>query len=165
MRRRFLRKSNYTDLTKTALEATDFAERLTKPGADDQSMPRSESSSEVDPVTDPASLARKYLAKERTPQAGYRRHLVLGGRLRGSHRLDGGGDRVRLSRDLERDSIDAGYVENWQHTNAQRSAGRATQASNPRVKTAFKEVARGWLLLAEQMEWMERQDKAKEGEN
>jgi hypothetical protein len=35
----------------------------------------------VDPVTDP-----------RTPQAGYRRHS-LGGRLTGSHRLEGGGDR------------------------------------------------------------------------
>jgi hypothetical protein len=79
---------------------------------------------QVDPVVDPGSLARKYLAKERTPQAGYRRELVLGGRLRGSHRLDGGGDRVRLSRDLERDAIAAGFVEPWQHTNARRSAER-----------------------------------------
>jgi hypothetical protein len=78
----------------------------------------------VDPVGDPGGLARKYLAKERTPQAGYRRELVLGGRLRGSHRLDGGGDRVRLSRDLERDAIDAGFVEQWQHTNARRSGER-----------------------------------------
>jgi hypothetical protein len=79
---------------------------------------------QVDPVGDPGGLARKYLAKERTPQAGYRRELVLGGRLRGSHRLAGGGDRVRLSRDLERDAISAGYVEPWQHTNARRSAER-----------------------------------------
>jgi hypothetical protein len=79
---------------------------------------------QVDPVGDPAGLARKYLAKERTPQAGYRRERALGGRLRGSHRLDGGGDRVRLSRDLERDAISAGYVEPWQHTNARRSAVR-----------------------------------------
>jgi hypothetical protein len=79
---------------------------------------------QVDPVSDPGGLARKYLAKERTPQAGYRRERVLGGRLRGSHRLDGGGDRVRLSRDLERDAISAGYVEPWQHTNARRSAER-----------------------------------------
>jgi hypothetical protein len=48
---------------------------------------------------------------------------------------------------------------------AAEAKNRATQASNPHVKTAFKEVARGWLLLAEQMEWMERQDEAKEGEN
>jgi Helix-turn-helix len=49
---------------------------------------------------------------------------MLGGRLSGSHRLEGGGDRVRLSRDLERDAIDTGYVEPWQHTNARRSAKR-----------------------------------------
>jgi len=41
---------------------------------------------------------------------------------------------------------------------------RATQTNNPHVKSAFKEVARGWLLLAEQMEWMDRQEEAKEGE-
>jgi hypothetical protein len=79
---------------------------------------------QIDSAGDPGGLARKYLAKERTPQAGYRRERVLGGRLRGSHRLDGGGDRVRLSRDLERDAISAGYAESWQHTNARRSAGR-----------------------------------------
>ena len=79
---------------------------------------------QVDRITEPAGLVRKYLAKERTPQAGYARHHMLGGRLRGSHRLDGGGDRVRLSRDLERDALSAGYVEPWQHTNARRSAKR-----------------------------------------
>jgi hypothetical protein len=73
-------------------------------------------------VTDHNDLARKYLAKERTPQAGYRRSHLLGGRLVGSHQLPGGGDRVRLSRELERDAIEAGYVEPWQHTNAKRSA-------------------------------------------
>ena len=30
-------------------------------------------------------------------------------------------------------------------------------ATNPSVKSAFQEVARGWLVLAEQMEWMDRQ--------
>src|SRR5262249_3192546 len=40
---------------------------------------------------------------------------------------------------------------------------RATQ-TNPHVKSAFTEVARGWLLLAEQMEWMDRQEEAKEGD-
>jgi hypothetical protein len=79
---------------------------------------------QIDPVADPSSLVRKYLAKERTPQAGYGRQHLLGGRLRGSHRLDGGGDRVRLSRDLERDAIGAGYVEPWKHTNARRSPER-----------------------------------------
>jgi hypothetical protein len=101
----------------------DIADRLKRSSAFGEFI-------QVNPVRDPGGLARKYLAKERTPQAGYRRHNVLGGRLRGSHRLDGGGDRVRLSRDLERDAIDAGYVENWRHTNARRSAGR--QAYSPR---------------------------------
>jgi hypothetical protein len=78
---------------------------------------------QIDPVTDPGGIARKYLSKERTPQAGYGRE-GFGGRLRGSHRLEGGGDRVRLSRDLERDAIDAAYVEQWQHTNARRSTER-----------------------------------------
>jgi hypothetical protein len=75
---------------------------------------------DVRPVTDPDGLTRKYLAKERTPQAGYGREYILGGRIRGSHRLPGGGDRVRLSRELERDAIEAGYVEAWRHTNAKR---------------------------------------------
>jgi hypothetical protein len=76
---------------------------------------------DIQPVTDPDGLTRKYLAKERTPQAGYGRKHIFGGRIRGSHRLPGGGDRVRLSRELERDAIEAGYVERWQHTNAKRS--------------------------------------------
>ena len=74
----------------------------------------------VQPVTNAVGLTTAYLAKERTPQAGYRRWHLLGGRLGGSHRLEGGGDRVRLSRDLERDAVEAGLVEPWQHTNARR---------------------------------------------
>jgi hypothetical protein len=62
---------------------------------------------------------KKYLAKECTPQASYRRR-DLGGRIAGSHRLPGGGDRVRLSRQLERDAIEAGLVDPWKHTNAKR---------------------------------------------
>jgi hypothetical protein len=78
----------------------------------------------VQPVTDPGGLVRGYLAKLRTPQAGYGRNHLLGGRVRGSHRLDGGGDRVRLSEALEHDAIAAGYIQRWQHTNARRSAER-----------------------------------------
>jgi hypothetical protein len=37
---------------------------------------------------------------------------------------------------------------------------RAAHASNLSIKTAYQEVARGWLLLAEQMEWMDRQEEA-----
>jgi hypothetical protein len=72
----------------------------------------------IEPVTSIGGL-KKYLAKERTPQAGYRRR-DLGGRIRGSHLLPGGGDRVRLSRQLERDAIEAGLVDRWKRTNAKR---------------------------------------------
>jgi hypothetical protein len=74
----------------------------------------------IERVTDIGGL-KNYLAKERTPQAGYRRR-DLGGRTIGSHRLPGGGDRVRLSRQLERDAIEAGLVQPWKHTNDQLSA-------------------------------------------
>jgi hypothetical protein len=73
-------------------------------------------------VTDIGSL-KNYLAKERTPQAGFRRR-DLGGRISGSHQLPGGGDRVRLSRQLERDAIETGLVDPWKHTNAKRSGQR-----------------------------------------
>lgn len=79
---------------------------------------------QVDRVIDPEKLVRKYLSKERTPQAGYGRSHLLGGRLKGSHRLAGDGDRVRLSRQLERAAITAGVIEPWQHSNAKRSAER-----------------------------------------
>jgi hypothetical protein len=103
---------------------------------------------DVDPVTDPQGLARKYLAKERTPQAGFRRNHMLGGRLGGSHKLAGGGDRVRLSRDLERDAITAGYVQDWQRTYARRSATRKHYSPRPNQnlrKTAPRPA--GQLLL------------------
>jgi hypothetical protein len=74
---------------------------------------------DVDFVSDPDGLAKNCLSKERTPQAGYGRS-DLGGRIRGSHRIEGGGDRVRLSRELERDAIEAGLVNDWRHTNAKR---------------------------------------------
>src|SRR5262245_5384788 len=67
---------------------------------------------EVAIVSDHDGLVRNYLVKERTPQASYGR-TDLGGRLRGSHKIEGGGDRVRLSRELERDAIEAGLVPEW----------------------------------------------------
>jgi hypothetical protein len=77
---------------------------------------------DVELVHDPDGL-EDYLTKERTPQAGYRRS-DLGGRIRGSHPIDGGGDRVRLSRELERDAIEAGLIHEWRRTNAKRAAQR-----------------------------------------
>jgi hypothetical protein len=47
---------------------------------------------------------------------------------------------------------------------AAEAKNRAMQTSNPHVKTAFEEMARAWLLLAEQMEWMDRQEETREGE-
>jgi hypothetical protein len=39
--------------------------------------------------------------------------------------------------------------------NAAEARQRARQTRDPSIKTAFEEVARGWLLLAEQLEWMD----------
>ena len=47
---------------------------------------------------------------------------------------------------------------------AAEAKNRAMQVSNPHVKIAFQEVARGWLLLAEQMDWMDRQEETRVGE-
>jgi hypothetical protein len=33
----------------------------------------------------------------------------------------------------------------------------AAKATNPSIKSAFLEVAASWLVLAEQMEWIDRQ--------
>jgi hypothetical protein len=33
----------------------------------------------------------------------------------------------------------------------------AAKTTNPSIKRAFEEVAGGWLVLAEQMEWIDRQ--------
>lgn len=77
----------------------------------------------VERADDVDGLVKRYLAKERTPQAGHLRS-DLGGRLSGSHRIEGGGDRVRLSRELARDAVEAGLVDEWRRTNAKRSANR-----------------------------------------
>jgi hypothetical protein len=39
---------------------------------------------------------------------------------------------------------------------AAEAKNRAAQTRDPSIKNAFEEVARGWLLLAEQMEWIDR---------
>jgi hypothetical protein len=73
---------------------------------------------------------------------------MLGGRLSGSHKLAGGGDRVRLSRDLERDAISDGYVQDWQRTYARRSSERKHYSPRPNQnlrKTAPRPA--GQLLL------------------
>jgi hypothetical protein len=42
---------------------------------------------------------------------------------------------------------------------------RAAQAKNPSIKSAFEEVAKGWLQLAEQVEWIDRQRCLRDEEN
>ena len=64
----------------------------------------------------------EYLSQECIPQAAFKRRIR---RKRGSHQLPGGGDRVRLSECLKADAIAAGYVDDWQPTNAKRSEARA----------------------------------------
>jgi hypothetical protein len=100
---------------------------------------------DVQPVTDHEALVRKYLAKERTPQAGYNRGHVLGGRIKGSHPLEGGGDRVRLSDQLARDAIVAGYVRPWQRTNAKRKPA-STGKPRPRGLKKFADNPVGEIL-------------------
>jgi hypothetical protein len=39
----------------------------------------------------------------------------------------------------------------------------AAKATNPSIKSAFLEVAASWLVLAEQMEWIDRQRSASGG--
>jgi len=41
--------------------------------------------------------------------------------------------------------------------NAAEARQRARQTRDPSIKSAFEDVARGWLLLAEQVEWMDSQ--------
>jgi hypothetical protein len=89
----------------------------------------------VGKVYDAAGLAQGYLAKERTPQASFRRHM-LGGRIKGSHRLDGGGDRVRLSEQLKLDALAARYVEPWQPENAKRTDDRKEYRKRPLTRRA-----------------------------
>jgi hypothetical protein len=104
---------------------------------------------QIKPVHDLSGLVKGYQAKERTPQAGFGRNRQLGGRIPGSHKLEGGGDRIRLSRELELDSIQAGLVETWQHTNAKRKADRKDYRKRP--LTARAPRLAGQILLFPEM--------------
>ena len=132
----------------------------------------------VGKVYNSAGLAHGYLAKERTPQASFHRPL-LGGRIKGSHRLEGGGDRVRLSEPLKHHAIAAGYVQPWARDNAKRKPDRKgyrLRSSGPLARAPresgqillfpelSKPVARlqafggGWMLaaVAEEAEFRHR---------
>jgi Helix-turn-helix len=99
----------------------------------------------IEPVYDLPGLVNGYQAKERTPQAGFGRKRQLGGRITGSHKLEGGGDRVRLSRELELDAIEQALVEPWQRTNAKRKADRKEYRKRP--LTARAPRLSGQILL------------------
>lgn len=60
------------------------------------------------------------LTKESTPQAAWSPGGLQRGRRRGSHRLDDGGDRVRLSKPLREDALSVNAIEPWTRTNAGR---------------------------------------------
>jgi hypothetical protein len=101
----------------------------------------------IKPVFNLPRLLQGYLAKERTPQAGYGRQHQLGGRIKGSHRLEGGGDRVRLSRELERDAIEAGLVGAGPHKNAKRKAERKSYRLRGSGPAARAPCVSGQILL------------------
>ena len=100
---------------------------------------------------DPSGLSG-YLSKERTPQAEYALGASIGGgRKPGSHRLPGGGDRVRLSAALRSYGEAAGYIEPWQRTNAKRKETRAT--SRPyRIRSGKAPRPAGQVLLFPELE-------------
>jgi hypothetical protein len=108
---------------------------------------------QFDPVNDSLRLRRAYLVKERTTQANYQRQQFFkGGRIKGSHKLPGGGDRVRLTGELERDAVAAGYIEPWRKTYAQRMprTARKDYRSRPILKRACK--ASGQIALLPELE-------------
>lgn len=83
----------------------------------------------MQPVTDIMSLATHYLSKERTTQANYALGWSSKTRVSGSHKIEGGGDRVRLSPALAAAAIADGFVEPWAKTRAKRAPFIAPKAT------------------------------------
>lgn len=80
------------------------------------------------PVPTPERLIN-YLLKEATPQAHYRRSFY---RKPGSHPLgEGGGDRVRLTRNLEQDLIALGRIQPYRKSYASRALPVVAQVAEP----------------------------------
>jgi hypothetical protein len=48
---------------------------------------------------------------------------------------------------------------------AAEAKNRAAQTKSLSIKSAFEEVARSWLQLAEQMEWLDRQGSSRRDED
>lgn len=93
----------------------------------------------IAPTYDAEALAHGYLAKERTQQAGFGRSGQLGGRIKKSHQMPGGGDRVRLSQELDRDTNDANCVVPWIRSYAKRADAR--KSYSPRTTQRLGKTA------------------------
>lgn len=106
---------------------------------------------DVDHVYDVEGLIRRYLDKERTPQADHalRGHFRCR-RKKGSHQLAGGGDRVILSAALKADAIAAGYVNPWQRSNAKRTQERKQYRPRPLTARTLRPI--GQLPLFPELE-------------
>jgi hypothetical protein len=97
-----------------------------------------------------------YCSEERTPQAAFMPGLALKPRKPGSHPLgEGGGDRVRLSRELKRDLLEMGRIRPWKRTYASRALPRPegvlVKVAEPDPRGLFGELpeqqrpARDWV--------------------
>lgn len=82
----------------------------------------------MQPVTDIMWLVTHYLSKERTTQANYALGWSSKTRVAGSHKIEGGGDRVRLSPALAAAAIADGLVDPWAKTRAKRTPFIASKA-------------------------------------
>lgn len=103
----------------------------------------------MQPVTDAMKLASRYLTKERTIQANYALGWSHRTRMKGSHRMEGGGDRVRLSKALEAEALAAGAIQPWQRTYARRSTFMSVAVVEA-PETAPKPI--GQLYLFQELE-------------
>lgn len=105
----------------------------------------------MQPVHDAAYLASRYLTKERTIQANYGLGWSQRTRIKGSHCIEGGGDRVRLSTALREDAISASAIEPWQKTNARRSTSMSVSVAVVNAPETAPKPA-GQLYLFQELE-------------
>jgi hypothetical protein len=88
----------------------------------------------IQQVTDPHRLAQRYLTKERRPAPpGTQRHL--GARVPGSHRIEGGGDRVRLSAQLKADALAKDLITPWKRTKAKTPKPPSTERTSAAIES------------------------------
>ena len=61
----------------------------------------------------------------------------------------------RTEKSSHRQHVEAATVSLTRGQRAAEAKDRAAQASEPSIKRAFQDVAAGWIVLAEQAEWMD----------